>query len=41
MNAMTIVLLAVVAIAAVMGFGMKNNGNTEFTPTGTFPVQFG
>jgi hypothetical protein len=41
MNAMTIVLLAVVAIAAVMGFGMKNNGNNEFTPTGTFPVQFG
>ncbi len=38
---MTIVLLAVVAIAAVMGFGMKNNGNNEFTPTGTFPVQFG
>ena len=40
MNAMTIVLLAVAAIAAVMGFGMRNNGNNEFTPTGTFPVQF-
>ena len=30
MNAMTIVLLAVAAIAAVMGFGMRNNGNNEF-----------
>jgi hypothetical protein len=41
MNAMTIVLLAVAAIAAVMGFGMRNNSNNEFTPTGTFPVQLG
>ena len=37
---MTLVLLAVAAIATVIGYGMRNNGNNEFTPTGTFPLQF-
>lgn len=41
MNALTIALLAVAAIAAVMAFGMKNNGGNAFTPTGTFPIQLG